>query len=76
MIYCKKIDVQYSDIEIEGDNYTILHEVSTILSAVHDAYLKNQPQYAPVFRRWIQDMAKEGSAIWRDDDKEEKYDLQ
>lgn len=76
MIYCKKIDGKSSDIKIVGDNYTIVNEIATVLYAVHSEYLKNQPQYAPLFRKFIREMAKEDGTLWGDADKEEKYDLQ
>lgn len=75
MIYCKKIDDQYSDIEIEGDNYTIVDEIATTLCAVHGEYLKNQPQDAPLFRALIREMVKEDGMIWGNAGKEENNDL-
>ena len=72
MIYCKKIDDQYSDIEIEGDNYTIVDEIATTPCAVHGEYLKNQPQDAPLFRALIREMVKEDGMLWGNAGKAEK----
>lgn len=74
MIYCKKIDDQYSDIEIEGDNYTIVDEIATTLCAVHGEYLKNQPQDAPLFRALIREMVAEGGVLWGEEPQNSHYD--